>query len=216
MEYKYYDENDLMEYDKEFEDFCEECGVQYKQNDDKDEYSDEDFGHMSKKFEVDRVRGIGWGKANLEVRIPIVPAGFEILEDLIDRKVVVDKAIAKKGQVFLNGFILKNIPFKTSKRSFKCPTNEISELHFGDIKHVTVKIPFNMCIDVKGAFSGADVKVLEKKVESVEIAHCVKCKHCKKRHIRWITEKDCVFVKVKVTKDEIVEIPKKDECDWFE
>lgn len=158
-------------------------------------------------FEADRVLGVGEGTANFEVRIPIVPFAFEVLKNQIEKTIVFDALIAVDGKVFINARLIKNIPFKTCQRAVAPRCSNISRITIGDIRHVTVEIPFSLCINIRNSVRGARVVVLESKVDSVEILNPARPGG---RLIASITEKDCVFVRVKVVSNE--ELGEEEEC----
>jgi hypothetical protein len=169
-------------------------------------------------IEVEEVLGMGSAETTVEVCIPLCPPAFEVLSDLVEKKIEFDALIAGKGKVFINGRLIKDVPYKTRVRT--ClpgfETKQISKLTFGNIKHVTIEIPFALCIEVPEAVKGTKVVVLETDINSVEIPNLVNCRQagcapvvpthvgCVERLIRSITEKDCIFVKVKVVKDTII------------
>lgn len=163
---------------------------------------------VPKKVEVEEVIGIGEAETNFEVCIPIIPPAFEILENLEKKTIVFETLAATDGKVFVNAKLIKNIPFKTKIKTVIPTCKDISKIVFGDIRHVTVEIPFSLCIDIPKAFKGAKVVVLDTEIDSVDIPNFISCKS---KIIKSITEKDCVKVKVKVVKDEMVCIPTK-EC----
>jgi hypothetical protein len=182
---------------------CEECPEFEKPEHDKFEECCEPKP-MPKKIEVDEVLGVGEAETNFEVCIPVIPPAFEILENLIKKTIEFDTLVATDGKVFVNARLIKNIPFKTKQRTVAPVCSGISKIVFGDIRHVTVEIPFSLCIDIPKAEKGAKVVVLDTDINSVEIPHFISCK-CK--IIKSITEKDCVRVKVKVVKDRILCVP---------
>jgi hypothetical protein len=168
------------------------------------EHFDEDRDRV---LEVDRVLGVGEGTANFEARIPVVPFAFEVLKNQIEKTIVFDALIAVDGKVFINARLIKNIPFKTCERAVAPRCSNISRITIGDIRHVTVEIPFSLCINVRNSVRGARVVVLESKVDSVEILNPVRPGG---RLVASITEKDCVFVRVKVVGTE--ELGEEEEC----
>ena len=176
-----------------------------------------------RKIEVEEVVGMGSAETVIEVCIPLCPPAFEVLENLIDKQIIFDALIASKGRVFVNGRVIKDIPYKTRVKTCEPGCENISKLTFGNIKHVTAEIPFALCIDVPEACKGNKVVVLETEVNSVEMPnftnclpnrcvaactpHKVKFDTCHKKLFKSITEKDCIFVKVKVVKDVIIDVP---------
>jgi len=190
-----------------------------------DDYMDSDFceGDIQdneptrRRIEVDEVLGMGTAETSVEVCIPLNPPAFEIRDDLIKRTFEFDALVAHNNRVFVNGRVIKNIPYKTRISSSCPPCSGLTKITFGDIKHVTVEVPFNLCIDVPGAVKGAKVVVLDATVDSVEIPNFVKtpgitntcpsnpCAPVKKNKIiKSITEKDCISVTVKVVRDTII------------
>jgi hypothetical protein len=227
-------------YEDEYSNYIDDCKDDYKDDYDeypkdgyKDDYKDEymeDYKYKPKMVEVDRVLGIGQAETFTEVCIPLCPPAFEVMEDLIGRKIVFDALVAGKDKVFVNGRLIKDIPYKT-KNVVKYPgCNKISKLTLGDVKHATAEIGFALCIDVPGSVKGAKVVVLKSDVNSVEIpnhrrclpdkcvAQCepafIKKDECITRPILSITEKDCIFIKVKAVKPEIITLPHK-TCDKY-
>lgn len=222
MEYK----DDNVKYDEYIED--ESDGED--KYEDAHGYTDEYCKKHVKKIEVDEVVGIGSSETITEVCIPLCPPAFEVMENLIDKKIVFDALVAGKNKVFVNGRVIKDIPYKTRCETKLSGCDKISKLTFGSLKHVTAEIPFALCIDVPGAEKGLKVVVLKYEVNSVELpSHrgcvphgCVsmcepdflKFDTCNVKLFRSITEKDCIFVKVKVVKPTIITLPPKhyDEC----
>lgn len=226
-DYDKYDEyENYGDYDESYKDYgFDECKNEYK-----DDYEDDlDYGyeekHCDKLIEVDKVLGFGSDETFVEACIPLCPPAFEVIEDLIEKKIVFDALVAGKDKVFVNGRLIKNIPYKT-KCEVKHPCyDKISKLVLGNIKHATAEIPFALCIKVPGSEKGGKVVVLKSKVNSIEILNhygcvpnsCVaKCEPffikedtCLDKPIRSITEKDCIFVKVKVVKPSIIKLPHK-------
>lgn len=214
--YKKYDE--YMDHEK---DYTEEEYEKY----------DEEYKEKPKKMvEVDEVLGIGDEETVVEVCIPLCPPAFEVEDNLIGRKLVFDALIAGKDKVFVNGRLIKNVPYKTRCEVKHPGCERISKLTLGNMKHSTAEIPFAMCIKVPGSEKGAKVVVLKHEVSSVEIPNHLGCAPnrcvgrcepaflredtCERRLIRSITEKDCIFVKVKVVKPTIITLPHKpyEEC----
>jgi hypothetical protein len=177
---------------------------------------------MKKKemVEVDKVLGMGKGEKVIEVCIPLTPPAFKILEELIEKKIVIDQKIAARGKVFINGRLIKNVPFKTATSTVRPTTGRVSRITFGSVRHATFESQFSLCINVPGSVKGAKVVVLEAKVESVEIPRHVPCgacepvipvgPNCPVRPILSLIEKDCIIVKVKVVKPMMASLP----CDY--
>lgn len=188
-----------------------------------DKYEENYKEKCKKHVEVEEVLGIGHEEITLEVCIPFCPPAFEVFDNLIGRRVVFDALIAGKGKVFINGRLIKNVPYKTRCEVKRPGCDRISKLTLGNMKHSTAEIPFAMCIDVPESEKGAKVVVLKYEVTSVEIPNHLGCAPnscvgrceppyiredtCLDRPIRSITEKDCIFVKVKVVKPVIITLP---------
>jgi len=189
-------------------------------------YDEECGDHKRKKgklIEVDEVLGIGSAETTVEICIPLRPPAFEVIEQLITKEVIFDALVASKGKVFINGRLIKDIPYKTKVRGCVPGCSTVSRLTFGDIRHATAEIPFALCIDIPEAYKGAKVVVLDYDVNSIEIPNhtnclpgkCIpKCEpialrydNCYRKPFCSLTEKDCIFVKVKVVKDCIIQVP---------
>jgi hypothetical protein len=207
----------------------DEMYTEYQEYDGKEEkydMTDDGYDHMKKQLiEVEKVVGMGSAETFLEVCVPLCPPAIEVPEGLIDKKIVIDTAIASHGKVFINGRIIKNIPYKTRCETIHPPCGKISSLTFGNLKHATFTAPFALCINVPHAKKGDKVVVLEKKVTSVEIPNFVRCGVCEPSYLRKdtcttrliksVTEKDCIFIKVKVVEPMMMHVPGKyytEEC----
>lgn len=153
-------------------------------------------GNVNNNSVSGQVLGEGEGRVNFEVKIPLIPLAFEVLTNQIDRTVVFDVLIASEGRVFVNGRLIKNIPFKTRDAAVIPRCSNISRLIIGDIRHITAVIPFSMVIDVNGSVRGANVVVVNSSVDSAEILNTVRT--CKGQLVRSITEKDLVTACVRV------------------
>jgi hypothetical protein len=156
----------------------------------------------------------------------LCPPAFEILDQLVTKRVEFDALVASKGKVFINGRVIKDIPYKTRVRTTRPSCQRVERAVYGDIRHVTVEVPFALCIDIPQSFKGAKVVVLNFDVNSVEIPYntrcvpnaCVsKCQNpvlrmdpCQRRLICSITEKDCISVTVKVVRDVMITVPASD------
>lgn len=158
----------------------------------------------TRTIEVPEVLGVGEGETLVEVCIPVIPPGFSILFNLIEKRLVFDALVATDNKVFINGRLIKKIPFEVCDRSVTPVTGNISRLTLSNIRSITVEVPFALCIKVPGAVRGAEVVVLDYKVDSVELPN-LRCPNlpC----IRGIVEKDCIAVKVKVVEDVIITVP---------
>lgn len=183
-----------------------------------------------KLIEVEEVLGFGHGEITTEVCIPLYPPAFEVLENLIEKTVIFDAVIAAKDRVFINGRLIKNIPYKTKNETIYPGCRNISKLTFGALRHATAEIPFALCIKVPGCIKGAKAVILDYDVDSVEISNHLGCvpkscvgrcepallkyDTCISRPFKSITEKDCISVKVKVVKPVILHAPHKhyEEC----
>lgn len=221
--YKDYDNYDSYEEKDDYIDdnFCEEDYME--------EYDSERFKPTrKKKIEVEEVVDIGAAETITEVCVPLRPPAFEVVTDLITKEVIFDVLVASKGKVFVNGRIIKDVPYKTKARTTFPDCPNVSKATYGDIRHVTLEIPFALCIDVPKAKKGDKVVVLDWEVTQVDIPNhtncipnsCVaKCEPfakrfdtCFKRPFCSLTEKDCIWVKVKVVKDVIIEVPCREHC----
>lgn len=174
-------------------------------------------------IEVEEVLGEGTAETTVEICIPLCPPAFEILDDLVTKVVEFDAVVASKGKVFVNGRVIKDIPYKTRVRACVPSCENVSKLTFGDIRHVTAEIPFALCIDVPQAFKGAKVVVLSYDINSIEIPNHTECipnkcvpvcepmfkkiDTCQRKLFKSLTEKDCISVTVKVVKDVIIQVP---------
>lgn len=174
-------------------------------------------------IEVEEVLGTGTAETITEICVNLCPPAFEVLDQLVTKKIEFDALVASKGKVFINGRVIKDIPYKTRVRTCRPSCPRVERAVYGIIRHVTVETPFALCIDVPEAFKGAKVVVLNYEVNSVEIPYntncspgaCVsKCENpllrmdpCQRRLICSITEKDCISVTVKVVRDTIITLP---------
>ncbi|KPU46254.1 hypothetical protein OXPF_01730 [Oxobacter pfennigii] len=161
-------------------------------------------GNGVRTIEVPEVLGIGDGRAFVEVCIPVVPPGFSILFDLIERRLVFDALVAARGKVFINGRLIKKIPFEVCDRSVIPTSGNISRITLSNLRAITVEVPFAMCIDLPESIRGARVVVLNTNVDSVELPN-LRCPEL--ACIRSIVEKDCIDVQVKVERDVIINVP---------
>ncbi|HBM74774.1 MAG TPA: hypothetical protein DD429_04375 [Clostridiaceae bacterium] len=213
-----------MKYDDYMKDneYLEDCESEKLEHYDECDTGDLETSKRKRLIEVEEVLGKGTAETIVEVCIPLCPPAFEVLKELVSKKVIFDALVASKGKVFVNGRILKDIPYKTRARVCEPGCPKISKLTFGDIRHVTAEIPFALCIDVPKAFKGAKVVVIDTDVNSIEIPNhkecipgkCVavcepafkKLDTCQRRLFKSLTEKDCISVTVKVVKDVIMGI----------
>lgn len=233
-DYQYDDIDPKYEYNEKGHECSDECPPKYSSeyspeysSEYSPEYDEECSMKHKKMIEVEEVIGVGHGETVTEVCIPLCPPAFEVLDKLIEKKVVFDAIVAGKDKVFVNGRIIKDIPYKTKCESVPSGCENISKLTFGNVRHVTAEIPFVLCINVPGSVKGAKAVVLKYDVDSIEIQNHLGCipnsciakcepfalKHdtCQKRLFKSITEKDCIFVKVKVVKPVIIKVPYKYE-----
>jgi hypothetical protein len=154
-------------------------------------------------YEIDRVLGVGSGNTIAEICIPLCPPAVEVFSCLATEKVVFDVLTAKGGKVFINGRLFKSIPYRTKCNTWH-PSHDCCDGSFDrDTKCALAEVPFMLCINVPEVPDGGKVVVLDYDVDMVNIPNygcgCL---------IRSITEKDCISVKVKVVKPEIITIPK--------
>lgn len=157
-----------------------------------------------RRIEVPEVLGEGTGNTVIELCIPIIPPGFTILFNLIERNVVFDALVAANGKVFVNGRLIKKIPFETCDQSVTPLTGNVTRITLSNIRSITVEAPFTLCIPVKGSVRGARVVVLQTDIDSVELPN-LRCPEL--QCIRSVTEKDCITVRVKVEQDTIITVP---------
>ncbi|KPU42938.1 hypothetical protein OXPF_37070 [Oxobacter pfennigii] len=213
MEYKDYLDAECVE-EEELEACDEECSGGQGGSDNR---------AKRKLIEVEEVIDFGTAETNVEICVPLCPPAFEVMVDLITKEVVFDALVASKGKVFINGRIFKDIPYKTKEKVCIPGCENITKATFGDIRHVTVEVPFALCVDVPKACKGQKVVVLDYEVNSVEIPNFTKCiankcvpvcepaylkkDSCMRRLYKSVTEKDCISVKVKVVKDTIISVP---------
>jgi len=161
-------------------------------------------GAGRRKIEVPEVLGIDSGEVFVEVCIPIVPTGIQILFEFIRKQVIFDALVAAKDKVFVNGRLIKTIPFVAADRAITPQIGNITALALGNIRVVVVEVPFSMCIKVKGARQGARVVVLNTEIEEVDIPN-LRCPN--QAGIRSVTEKTCIKVTVKAEEDTIITVP---------
>jgi hypothetical protein len=148
--------------------------------------------------------GIHEGNAFVEVCIPILPPGLTILFNSIERNVVFDALVATNGKVFINGRLIKKIPFEVCDQTVTPATGNITRLTLSNVRSITVEVPFALCINFPEAVRGGRVVVLQTNVDSVELPNLL----CPNQPcIRSITEKDCITVRVKVERDTIIRVP---------
>lgn len=155
-------------------------------------------------IEVPEVLGIGEGNTFVEVCIPIVPPGLSILFNLIERSVVFDALVATNGKVFINGRLIKKIPFETCDTAVTPTAGQISRIVLSNVRAVTIEVPFALCINLRESVRGARVVVLKTNIDSVELPN-LRCPE--QPCIRSVTEKDCISVTVKVERDTIIRVP---------
>jgi hypothetical protein len=183
----------------------------------------EPTGQKRRMIEVEEVLGTGSAETTVEVCIPLNPPAFEVMEELVTRKLEFDALVATKGKVFINARLIKDIPYKTRVRKCVPGCPKIESITYGNIRHATVEIPVALCIDIPEACKGHKVVVLDYEINSVDIpfnTNCIpgKCisacenpvkrmDPCMRRLFCSITEKDCISVTVKVVKDVIIEVP---------
>jgi len=157
-----------------------------------------------RRIEVPEVLGINEGSTLIELCIPILPPGFSILFNSIERNIVFDALVAGNKKVFINGRLIRKIPFETCDRSVVPNGGNITRIVLSNVRAVTVEAVFALCIDIPEARRGDRVVVLRSSVESVELPNLL----CPNQPcIRSVTEKDCISVKVKVERDTIITVP---------
>lgn len=221
---KYNDYDKYQEYDEYNEYMDEDQCVDDKELEPCEDYAEyKDFKKKKRMIEVEEVLGIGSAETIVEICVPLRPPAFEVVKELITKEVEFDALVASKGKVFVNGRVIKDIPYKTKERvcAPSCPA--VSKATYGNLRHVTVEVPFALCIDIPEAHKGDKVVVLDFDVNSIEIPNHTNCipnscvaqcepkflkkDPCNKRLFCSLTEKDCISVKVKVVKDTIIWVP---------
>jgi hypothetical protein len=155
-------------------------------------------------IEVPEVLGTGQGNTLVEVCIPVIPPGLNILFDLIQKQLIFDALIPAHGKVFINGRLIKIIPFTVCNNNANPATLGTTGVVFTNIIAVTVQVPFALCIPVSGAVQGTRAVVLNSRVDEVDIPN-LRCPE--QQCIRSIVEKDCIAVEVKVERDTIITVP---------
>lgn len=154
-------------------------------------------------IEVPEVLGIREGSTFVEVCIPIIPPGLTILFNSIERSVVFDALVAANGKVFINGRLIKKIPFEVCDQTIIPTTGNITRLTLSNVRSITIETPFALCINFPESVRGGRVVVLETNIDSVELPNLL----CPNQPcIRSITEKDCITVRVKVERDTMIRV----------
>lgn len=214
-----------MEYEDKYEKYDEYMGDEETSEGEGYSGNEEEDRCHKRMVEVEEVLGIGSAETIAEICVNLCPPAFEVLDNLVEKKVIFDALVAGKGKVFVNGRVIKDIPYKTRTEVRYPSCTRISKATYGNIRHVTVEVPFALCIDIPESEKGAKVVVLESEVNSVEIPSHLSCAPnscvsmcenpitrfdpCTRRLFHSITEKDCIFVKVKVVKPTIITLPRK-------
>lgn len=157
-----------------------------------------------RQIEVPEVLGISEGQTIVEVCIPVVPQGITILFDQIDRRLVFDALVASNNKVFVNGRLIKTIPYQVCNRAVTPVAGNISRIVLSEIRAITIEVPFALCINVPGSVKGARAVVLDSSVDSVELPN-LRCPN--QPCIVSIVEKDCIRVRVKAEMDTIITVP---------
>lgn len=158
----------------------------------------------ARTIEVPEVLGVAEGSTCVEVCIPVLPPGLAILEDLIQRTLVFDALVASNNRVFINGRLIKRIPFETLDQTATPTTGSISRISLSNVRSITVEVPFFICFELQGAVAGTTVVVLSSTVNGVELPNL----HCPNQTmIRSIIEKDFIAVRVKVVRDTMITVP---------
>lgn len=156
-----------------------------------------------KCLKVPEVIGRNCCQILLETEIPFDPRcpALEI-KDITKEVTELDLCICK-DKVLVNGKLHKNINYKTLDTcgKVKCCCNEL-DLYYGDVKHVSVTIPFNGYINLPGARPGDKCEVEFAGVEDgceedVLIDHCY-IKGFAPRVYKKVREKVIVKIDVKV------------------
>lgn len=155
-------------------------------------------------IEVPEVLGVAEGSTCIEVCIPVLPPGFAILEDLVQRTLVFDALVASNNRVFINGRLIKRIPFETLDQTATPATGSISRITLSNVRSITVEVPFFICLELQGAVAGTTVVVLSSTVNGVDLPN-LRCPNLPQ--IRSIVEKDFIAVRVKVVRDTMITVP---------
>ena len=158
----------------------------------------------TRMIEVDEVLGIAEGNTLVEICIPIIPAGIDILENMIEKRIIFDALVASNGKVFINGRLIKKIFFVTPERQVTPTTGNVARIVLGNVRSVIVEVIFAICISIKEAVVGTRVVVLETKIDQVNLPN-LRCPE--QPLIRSLVEKDCINVRVKVVRDTIISVP---------
>ena len=108
-----------------------------------------------------------------------------------------------KDKVLINGVLHKNINYKTYEGNEEiCYECEKLDVKFGDVKHVSVDIPFKCFIDIPGARLGDDYQVefagVEDCCELDILEDPVKLPDCKAVVYKALREKAIIKIDLKV------------------
>lgn len=156
-----------------------------------------------KCVKVPEVIGKNYCQILLETEIPF-PSGCPALEIKDILKEVKELILSVcHDKVLVNGKLHKNINYKTldSEGKIKCNCMDM-DIAYGDVKHVSVWIPFSGYIDVPGAMPGDTVEVEFAGADDLCELDMLKdpyfVKGCKKPVYRKLKEKAIVKIEVKV------------------
>lgn len=106
-------------------------------------------------IKTEAVVGVGETQVLVVADIPITPPAFEIKE--IQKTVIIEDCTPIEDKVIINGVLRKNINFKTFGEQHESHPHHMHKKVkrvTGDLRHVTVWIPFALFIEVPGAKEG--------------------------------------------------------------
>ena len=164
---------------------------------------------------VPEVIGKNYCQVLLETEIPFAPGypAMEIKDILKEVKELIFSVCTDK--VLVNGILHKNINYKTYENAckIKCNCDDIDVI-YGNLKHVSVNLPFSSYIDIPGARQGDSVEVEFAGVEDCCELDMLKdpyfVKGCETPVYKKLKEKVIVKVEVKVLRP--VQITVGPEC----
>lgn len=183
-----------------------------KKDDHYDKYDKHD--KKAKCIKVPEVVGRNSCQVLLECTVPF-PCQYPAVEIKDVMKNVKDLFIKVcKNKVLINGILHKNINYKTFEDSMKDKCDCHYNTFYGDVKHVSVEIPFNCFIEVPGAMPGDDYQIEFAGVEDccevdiLEEPFCVPSTNV----IAYKKVKEKVIVKIDLKVLRYVQITVKPEC----
>jgi len=160
--------------------------------------------HLDKKcVKVPEIIGKNHCQVLIENEIPFAPC-YPALEIKDITKEVKELIISVcKDKVLINGKLHKNINYKTFENvgKAKCHCEDL-EVIYGDVKHVSVMLPFSAFIEIPCARPGDLVEVEYAGVEDCCELDILKCpcyvRNCKIPLYKMVKEKDVIKIAVKV------------------